>query len=91
MSFNRRWDLVQVYMAYEERNRRYSGMSVEQVAQEQGKGIMDAFLDLVLDDDLRTSFQVIDREQRPQLPAGYPGIALHGDRDYRRRRTSRQG
>ena len=65
MSFNRRWDLVQVYMAYEERNRQYSGMSVEQVAQQQGKGIMDAFLDLVLDDDLRTSFQVIDRNSDP--------------------------
>ena len=65
MSFNRRWDLVQVYMAHEERNRRYSGMSVEEVANEQGKGIMDAFLDLVLDDDLRTSFQVIDRNSDP--------------------------
>ena len=65
MSFNRRWDLVQVYMAHEERNRQYSGMSVEQVAQQQGKGIMDAFLDLVLDDDLRTSFQVIDRNSDP--------------------------
>ncbi|CAI8040362.1 D-aminoacylase [Geodia barretti] len=58
-------DLVQVYMAHEERNRRYSGMSVEEVATEQGKGIMDAFLDLVLDDDLRTSFQVIDRNSDP--------------------------
>ena len=65
MSFNRRWDLVQVYMAHEERNRRYSGMSVEEIAQEQNKGIMDAFLDLVLDDDLRTSFQVIDRNSDP--------------------------
>ena len=65
MSFNRRWDLVQVYMAHEERNRRYSGMSVEEIAQDQGKGIMDAFLDLVLDDDLRTSFQVIDRNNDP--------------------------
>ncbi|HIN05276.1 MAG TPA: hypothetical protein EYM65_03420 [Dehalococcoidia bacterium] len=61
MSFNRRWDLVQVYMAHEERNRQYSGKSIEQISKEQGKGIMDAFLDLVLDDDLRTSFQVIDR------------------------------
>ena len=65
MSFNRRWDLVQVYMAHEERNRQYSGKSVEQLAEEQGKGIMDAFLDLVLDDDLRTSFQVIDRNSDP--------------------------
>ena len=65
MSFNRRWDLVQVYMAHEEHNRQYSGMSIEQIAQQQGKGIMDAFLDLVLDDDLRTSFQVIDRNSDP--------------------------
>jgi N-acyl-D-aspartate/D-glutamate deacylase len=61
MSFNRRWDLVQVYMAHEERNRQFGGKSIEQLSQEQGKGIMDAFLDLVLDDDLRTSFQVVDR------------------------------
>ena len=61
MSFSRRWDLVEVYMAHHERNRQFGGKSVEQIAQEQGKGIMDAFLDLVLEDDLRTSFQVIDR------------------------------
>ena len=61
MSFSRRWDLVQVYMTHEQRNRAYSGKSIEQISQEQGKGIMDAFLDLVLDDDLRTSFQVVDR------------------------------
>ncbi len=61
MSFTRRWDLVEVYMAHEDRNKQFSGKNVEQIAQEQGKGIMDAFLDLVLDDDLRTAFQVIDR------------------------------
>jgi len=48
-------------MTHRERNRQFSGKSIEQIAREQGKGIMDAFLDLVLDDDLRTSFQVIDR------------------------------
>jgi len=61
MRFNRRWDLVEVYMTHRERNRPCSGKSIEQIAREQDKGIMDAFLDLVLDDDLRTSFQVIDR------------------------------
>ena len=61
MSFSRRWDLVEVYMAHNEINKQFSGKSVEQIAQEQGKGIIDAFLDLVLDDDLRTAFQVIDR------------------------------
>ena len=61
MSFSRRWDLVEVYMTYHESNKQFSGKSVEQVAKEQGKGLMDAFLDMILLDDLRTSFQVIDR------------------------------
>ena len=61
MSFNRRWDLVEVYRTHHERNRQFSGKSIEQIAREQSKGIMDAFLDLVLDDDLHASFQVIDR------------------------------
>jgi N-acyl-D-aspartate/D-glutamate deacylase len=58
-SFNRRWDLVQVFMTNEVRNRHLSGKSVEELAQEQGKGIMDAFLDLSLDENLETRFQVI--------------------------------
>ncbi len=67
-TFDRRWDLVQVFMTGQERNRKFAGKTVEQIAQEQGKGIMDAFLDLALDDDLETRFQVIDRnmEVEPQ-------------------------
>ena len=61
MSFNRRWDLVEVYMTWHERNKPFSGKSIAQIAQQQGKGIMDTFLDIALDDELRTSFQVIDR------------------------------
>jgi N-acyl-D-aspartate/D-glutamate deacylase len=66
MSFTRRWDLVQVYMTLHERNRPYSGKSIEQIAREQGKDIMDTFLDISLDDELRTSFQVIDRNDDPE-------------------------
>ena len=66
MSFSGRWDLVEVYMAHEERNRKFSGKSVEQIASEQGKGVADALLDMVLDDDLRTSFMVIDRNTDPE-------------------------
>ena len=58
-SFNRRWDLVQMFMSHQERNRGLTGKSIDQIADEQGKGIMDAFLDLSLDEDLRTRFQVI--------------------------------
>ena len=61
MSFNRRWDLVQVFMAHEERNRKHEGKSIAQLADEQGKGIMDAFLDLTQDEDFETQFQIIDR------------------------------
>ena len=46
-------------MTQHERNRGLAGKSVEQLAQEQGKGILDAFLDLSLDEDLETRFQVI--------------------------------
>jgi N-acyl-D-aspartate/D-glutamate deacylase len=59
--FNRRWDLVQVFMAHQERNRQLEGKSVEQLAQEQGKSTMDAFLDLSLDEDLQTYFICVDR------------------------------
>jgi len=59
--FNRRWDLMQVFMTSEARNRRLEGKSVEQLAQEQGKSTMDAFLDLSLDEDLQTYFICVDR------------------------------
>jgi N-acyl-D-aspartate/D-glutamate deacylase len=59
--FNRRWDLVQVFMTHQERNRTLEGKSVEQLAQEQGKSAMDAFLDLSLDEDLQTHFICMDR------------------------------
>jgi N-acyl-D-amino-acid deacylase len=61
MSFSRRWDLVEVYMTLHARNKPCSGKNIAQIAQEQGKGIMDTFLDIALADELRTSFQVIDR------------------------------
>ena len=61
IGFNRRWDLVQVFMTYHQRNWKFAGKSIQQIAQEQGKDIMDAFLDLALDEDLETRFQVTDR------------------------------
>ena len=47
-------------MTYDERNRKLEGKSIEQIAQEQGKGVMDAFLDLSVDEDLRTHFRMLD-------------------------------
>jgi N-acyl-D-aspartate/D-glutamate deacylase len=63
--FNRRWDLVQVFMTQHPRNRHLEGKSVQQMAQEQNKGVMDAFLDLSLDEDLETCFIAIDRNTDP--------------------------
>jgi N-acyl-D-amino-acid deacylase len=77
--FNRRWDLVQVFMTQHERNRTCEGKSVEQLAQEQGKSTMDAFLDLSLDEDLQTYFICVDRNtdveaQRQLLGSPYTVI-----------------
>ncbi len=50
------WTQVTVVEVAEERNFRYEGMSIAQIAQEQGKDPLDAFLDLALDEDLETEF-----------------------------------
>ena len=64
--FNRRWDLVQVFMTARGQNRHLEGKSVADIAREQGKGVMDAFLDLSLDEDLQTCFIAIDRNSDPK-------------------------
>jgi N-acyl-D-aspartate/D-glutamate deacylase len=63
--FNRRWDLMQVFMTQHERNRGLEGKSVAQIAREQGKSVMDAFLDLSLDEELQTFFICVDRNTDP--------------------------
>jgi N-acyl-D-aspartate/D-glutamate deacylase len=59
--FNRRWDLMRVFMTQYARNRGFEGKSVTEIAQEQGKSVMDAFLDLSLDEELQTFFIAVDR------------------------------
>jgi N-acyl-D-amino-acid deacylase len=63
--FNRRWDLMQVFMTQFERNRGFEGKSVQQIASNQGKSVMDAFLDLSLDEELGTFFIYVDRNTDP--------------------------
>jgi N-acyl-D-amino-acid deacylase len=63
--FNRRWDLVQVFMTQHPRNRGLEGKSVTQIAELQGKSVMDAFLDLSLDEELQTFFIGVDRNNDP--------------------------
>jgi N-acyl-D-amino-acid deacylase len=63
--FNRRWDLVEVFMTAKGQNRHLEGKSVAQIAREQNKSVMDAFLDLSLDEELQTCFIAIDRNTDP--------------------------
>jgi len=63
--FNRRWDLVEVFMTAKGQNRGLEGRSVAQLAHQQGKSTIDAFLDLSLDEDLQTCFIAIDRNKDP--------------------------
>jgi N-acyl-D-amino-acid deacylase len=41
-----------------EKNQRLAGMSIADLAREQGKNVLDAFLDLVLEEDLETGFEI---------------------------------
>jgi N-acyl-D-aspartate/D-glutamate deacylase len=56
VAFHKRWDLVWVENVAREENRRYKGKSIAAVAAEQGKDVLDAFLDLALAEDLETRF-----------------------------------
>ena len=50
------WANMLVLQVSEERNEQYEGMTVQQVADIQGKDPLDAFLDLALDEKLETEF-----------------------------------
>jgi N-acyl-D-aspartate/D-glutamate deacylase len=63
--FNRRWDLMQVFMTRHPRNRALEGKNITQIADQQGKSVMDAFLDLSLDEELQTFFICVDRNTDP--------------------------
>jgi N-acyl-D-amino-acid deacylase len=50
------WDYMEVQTAVLPKNKVYEGKTVRQIAQIQGKGIIDAFLDLVVEENLDTEF-----------------------------------
>ena len=50
------WKQVQVVEVAHERNLRYEGLSIADIAQAEGKDGLDVFLDLALDEDLETEF-----------------------------------
>jgi N-acyl-D-amino-acid deacylase len=50
------WDYMEVQTAILPKNKVFEGKTVGQIAQMQGKGIIDAFLDLVVEENLDTEF-----------------------------------
>ena len=55
--FTRRWDLQFVHQPALAKNQSLKGKSVAQIAEEQGKDVLDAFLDLALEENLETEFE----------------------------------
>lgn len=55
--FTRRWDLQFVFRPALPKNQNLKGKSVAQIAQEQGRDVLDVFLDLALEEDLETEFE----------------------------------
>ena len=57
-AFSRRWDHFKVTKPALEKNQNLKGKSIAQIAQEQGKDVLDAFLDLALEENLETGFEL---------------------------------
>lgn len=55
--FSRRWDLVYMIKAATPKNKALEKKSVAEIAKMQGKDVIDAFLDLSLEEELETLFQ----------------------------------
>jgi N-acyl-D-amino-acid deacylase len=55
--FTRRWDLQFVFKPALPKNKHLTGKSVADIAREQNKDVLDAFLDLALEENLETEFE----------------------------------
>ncbi|HMF51710.1 MAG TPA: amidohydrolase family protein [Candidatus Saccharimonadales bacterium] len=55
--FTRRWDLQFVFKPALPKNQHLTGKSVADIAREQNKDVLDAFLDLALEENLETEFE----------------------------------
>ena len=55
--FTRRWDLQFVFRAALPKNQHLKGKSMAEIAREQNKDVLDAFLDLALEENLETEFE----------------------------------
>jgi len=55
-NFHRRWDILRVEKVVKPENEKYNGKSVEEMARMRAQDPLDAFLDLVLEENLSTVF-----------------------------------
>ena len=60
--FRTNWSTLKVLQVAFERNHRYEGMTINQLAEATGKEPLDAFLDLALDEGLETEFEMPPRD-----------------------------
>ncbi|HEX2171118.1 MAG TPA: amidohydrolase family protein [Dehalococcoidia bacterium] len=58
--FSRRWDLLSVAKPQLPKNQALRGKSIAQIATERGADILDTFLDLALEENLETGFEMVN-------------------------------
>ena len=57
-TFSRRWDLLFIAKPELERNQGLAGKSIADLAAETGKNVLDAFLDMVVEEKLETGLEI---------------------------------
>ena len=66
-NFRTDWDRLRVLQVVQRENQQYEGMSIQELADLQGKHPLDAFLDLALDEELQTEFTLPNRDTTEEL------------------------
>ncbi|HVN28546.1 MAG TPA: amidohydrolase family protein [Candidatus Binataceae bacterium] len=62
-----RWDRLKVMEVFSEPNQRYRGRLIRDVATEEGRDPFDVFVDIVLADELKTSFSPVYPEETAEI------------------------
>jgi N-acyl-D-amino-acid deacylase len=78
-SFSKRWDLVHVLEAKRPDHKSYEGKTVVEVAEMRGQDVMDAFLDMSLEEDLEMRFWTANSQGDPAAVAemiASPAVAM---------------
>jgi N-acyl-D-aspartate/D-glutamate deacylase len=78
-SFSKRWDLVYVLEVKKPEHKAYEGKSVQEVASLRGQEVIDAFLDMSLEEDLQMRFCCSNSQGDPEAVAemiASPAVAM---------------